>query len=187
MQQKNINFLLLNSLLNTDFLFFKKHFFFKNLNTFNIIKLNKNLFFHLFNPLDLIINLKQFSRVIKFFKNQKSSILNFFVSGVHEKSIINNFILLNKLKFNFKIYLKFLVQTHSKSFQFLLILKELLYKQFKFSNILLNKHLFLIQEINTNQKQNNFNSYKIFTQITDYKKLIFLLTFIQQIIKNSIV
>lgn len=181
MKKKNINHLLLNSLISIDFLLYKKHYFLNNLSVFNVIKLNKKLFMHLLNPLDIIINLKQFFRVIQFFKKQKAPVFNFFVQGNHQKSIINNFLVLNKLNLKFKIFFKFLALKKKASSQFLLLLKDYFYKQSTFSKTILNKNCFLIQEINASKIQNNMNTYKMFNEISDYKKLIFILVFIRQI------
>jgi hypothetical protein len=182
MKKKNTKHLLLNSLINTDFFILKNNYFFKNFNLFNLLKLQKKAFLHLLNPLELIINFKQFIRIIYFFKKQNSSIFNFFVQENHEQTIIHNFINLNKVNLKYKVFFKFLVlKKEKKTSQFLIFLKENFYKQQRFSQTILNKKVYFVQEINTNVTKNNLGSYKMFNKILDYKKLILLLVFIQQV------
>lgn len=183
MKKKNTNHLLLNSLINTDFFFLKNNYFLKNLNLFNLLKLHKKTYLHILNPLDLIINLKQYTRILQFFNKQKNSMLKFFVQEIHQEAIINNFLLLNNLNINFKIFFKFLVlkNENKKTSQFLLFLKEYLSTEKCFSQKILNKNVYLVQEVNTTTIQNNLGTYKIFNKISDYKKLILLLVFIRQV------
>ena len=180
MKKQNLTNILLNSLLNIDFILLKNHFFLQNLNSYNIIKLDKKLFLHILNPLNLLVSIKQFFRTIFFFK-KKNSILNFFVQGIHQKAIIKSFVFLNELNFKFKIFFKFLVLKKYPVFQFLLMLKQQKYFQIlNFSKIFLNKNFFLIQDINSVLTKNNFGFYKIISNISDYKKLIFVLILLKQ-------
>lgn len=180
MKIQTVNHLLLNSLINIDFLLLKKHYFLKNSNVLNLLRLHKNLFLHILNPLNLIINLKQFFRTLQFFKKKKM-MFNFFVEGEHQKLIIDNFILKNELNLKFKIFFKFLVLKKKNVMPFLILLKDYADNTLIFSKKLQANHFFLIQEINSKQKQKNIGSYKIFNSLTDYKKLIFILIFVRQI------
>lgn len=181
MKIQSANHLLLNNLINIDFLLFKKHYFCKNLNLLNLIKLHKKSFLHILNPLNLIITLKQFFRVLQFLKKQKKIMANFFVEGEHQKLIIDNFIFKNKLSLKFQIFFKFLVLKKKNLTPFLILLKNYPNNNLLFSKKLQTNHFFLIQEINSNQKQKNIGSYKIFNNLADYKKLIFILIFVRQI------
>ena len=181
MRIQTVNHLLLNSLINIDFLLLKKHYFLKNPNILNLLKLHKNLFFHVLNPLNLMINLKQFFRILQFLNQKQKAMFNFFVEGEHQKLIIDNFILKIQLNFKFKIFFKFLVFKKKNLTPFLILLKEYADNKLAFSKKLQTNHFFLIQEINSKQKQKNIGSYKIFNSLTDYKKLIFILVFVRQI------
>lgn len=185
--KKNINHLLLNSLLNTDYFFLKNNYFLKNFNLFNLLKLHKKSYLYLLNPLDIVTNLKQFLRLVQFFNKRKLVKLNFFVQEIHQENIIKSFIYINKIHINIKIFFKFLVlKKEKKSTQFLIFLKEYFYKQQRLSQDLLKKKIYLVQEINANTSLNNLGSYKMFNSILDYKKLILLLVFIKQVWKKTI-
>lgn len=173
--------LLINSLINIDFLLFKKRRIYSDLNTFNIIKFSNQRFFHCLNPFDLISSLKQFFRVIYFLKKKKKSLFNFFVEGIHQKLIIENFIKYNQIHLKFKIFFKFLALQKKQTTQTLILLKEQSQKLSFFANSLLTKNLFLVQEINSKQIQNTLGVYKIFNNLFDYKKLVFILMFVRQI------
>jgi hypothetical protein len=177
---QTVNHLLLDSLINIDFLLLKKHYFVKNLSVLNLIKLHKNLFLHILNPLNLIIKLKQFFRILQFFK-KTSPMFNFFVQGEHQKLIIDNFIKKNQLNLKFQIFFKFLVLKKNFSMPFLILLKNYAGNKSLFSKTLQANHFFLIQEINPIQAKKSIGSYKILNDLTDYKKLIFILIFVRQI------
>lgn len=179
MKNLTLSHFLLNSLIDIDLLILKKHYILRNLNVFSILKLHKKLFLHLINPLDFIVSFKQFFRIIFFLKKNKGT-LNFFVDGLHHKSIVNAFFSLNKLNIKFKIFFKFLALKKS-SYEVLFLLKAAIPNYFSLSRLALTKHVYLIQEINLSVVKNCMGCYKIFNNISDYKKLIFLLTFIKQI------
>ena len=86
-----LKYLLLKSVLNTDFIFLKTKFFLQNSNSLKYKSLNKKTHLYLLNPIEFIANLKQYIRLIQFFKKAKNSILNFFVKETHQENIINKF------------------------------------------------------------------------------------------------
>lgn len=81
---------LLNSLINTDFLFLNKQAFLKNLYAFNLVQLKKKKIY-LLNPLGLVQGFKQFIRVIQLLKKAKYPLLNFFLQDRHQKFLVQKF------------------------------------------------------------------------------------------------
>jgi hypothetical protein len=182
MQKKKLNHLLLNSLIESDFLFLKNYYFLKNINALNVFLLNNKNYVTILNPLEALKTLKQYIRLIQFFKKQKNPVFNFFVQTRAQKSIINNYILLNKLLLKFKTSFKFLVLKGNKTkSQLLLSLQQSLSKNLNLYNTLINEQIFLIQEFNSSQDKKNLGIYKIYNNIVDYKKLIFLLVILGQV------
>ena len=187
MQKKKLNHLLLNSLIESDFLFLKNYYFLKNINALNVFLLNNKNYVTILNPLEALKTLKQYIRLIQFFKKQKNPVFNFFVQTRAQKSIINNYILLNKLLLKFKTSFKFLVLKGNKTkSQLLLSLQQSLSKNLNLYNTLINEQIFLIQEFNSSQDKKNLGIYKIYNNIVDYKKLIFLLVILGQVWNKNI-
>jgi len=185
--QKKLNHLLLNSLIESDFLFLKNYHFLKNLNSLTVLHLNNKNFVSVLNPLETLKTLKQYIRLIQFFKKQKNSIFNFFVQNRAQKSIINNFIVLNKLILKFKTSFKFLVlKGNTTNSQLLLSVHQPLSKNLNLYKTLINENIFLIQEINSNQDKKKLGLYKIYNNLSDYKKLIFLMVIIRQVWNQNI-
>jgi hypothetical protein len=182
MQKKKLNHLLLNSLLESDFLFLKNYYFLKNINALNVFHLKQKNYVTVLNPLEALKTLKQYIRLIQFFKKQKNPVFNFFVQTRAQKSIINNFILFNKLILKFKTSFKFLVlKGNQANSQLLLSLQHSLSKNLNLYKTLINEQIFLIQEINSNEDKKNLGLYKIYNNISDYKKLLFLLVILGQV------
>jgi hypothetical protein len=182
MQKKKLNHLLLNSLIESDFLLFKNYYFLKNINALNVFNVTNKNYVTILNPLEALKTLKQFIRLIQFFKKRKNPILNFFVQNRAQKSIIHNFILFNKLILKFKTSFKFLVLKENKiNSQLLLSLNQSLSKNLNLYKTLINEHIFLIQEINPNLNEKNLGLYKMYNSVSDYKKLLFLLIILGQV------
>jgi hypothetical protein len=182
MQKKKLNHLLLNSLIESDFLFLKNYYFLKNINALNVFQLKHKNYVTVLNPLEALKTLKQYIRLIQFFKKQKNPVFNFFVKTRAQKAIINNFILLNKLILKFKTSFKFLaLKGNQANSQLLLSLQHSLSKNLNLYNTLINEQIFLIQEINSNQEKKNLGLYKMYNNISDYKKLVFLLVILGQV------
>jgi hypothetical protein len=183
MKKKN-SYFLLDSLINTDFILLKKHFFLKNLNLYNLLQINQKKYFHILNPLDILKTLKQFLKVIEQIKKKKS-ILNFFIDDDHQKSIIINFFKKNNIFLPLQFYSKFLNLNKKVKFQPLFFFKETIYESKKLTSLLLTKHIFITQKINSVLLKDNLDFYTIYNKLTDYKKLIFILTFFGHILKKT--
>lgn len=85
----------------------------------------------------------------------------------------------------FKFFFKFLVLLRQKKeFQVLLFLKDSNVNLNLLAQTLLNKQILLIQKI-TVTDTNNLGVYTIKNDLSDYKKLLFLLVLIFQALKSS--
>ena len=179
MKFNNINFLLLHSLYETDFLFLNNN----NTNTQNLK--NNKIILELVNPLQTLQNLKQLIRVIQFLKKQKKALLNFFVQNLFQKNIIEKFLTINKSLIPFKTFYRFLTLKKKNEIQFLLSFVNPLYKDLNLFKSLLNKKIFLVHETNRLTKNINVSSYGLHNDIANYKKLIFLLSLIDFTFKKA--
>ena len=187
---------LINSLIKSDFLFLKNY---RDWNSIHLLKINqlKTKTISFLNPITLLKNLKQYVRLIQFYKKQNivSACLNFFVNSLYQKKIIEKFFSINKLKLKFKILYKYLllkknqvyIFKHSVTkFQSLFCFDKTISKSVTNLNKILSNQLFLIQEIHTLSIIKNIGSYHITNSLYDYKKLIFILIFFNQVLRKKI-
>lgn len=188
-----LNLNLIKSLTISDFLLIEqkklkneKNCRFKNLNFFS---LKKNSFIYL-EPLEIMKSLKQLIRTfnyikqqhrlkinLHFFTNEQNAILFSLLKNFLNDKFLKSNILFNSntnnggsFKQNCKFNLSFLLDkklSHHKNF---------LKKQFYRNN-------FIFFKINSNIESNQ-NSYKIYNNFDDYKKTLFFISFLRQLLKN---
>lgn len=160
----------------------------KYINSFIKIQSNENYFSFLsLDLLQLIKSLKQYIRLIKFLSLKKNK-------HIYLCSEFNNFflikLLLNKLfltkyttiqveKQN-KVSFAKIKKDHYDYSKILILLNLSLNSSKNNLDKLVSNNLFLITEINSNIKTKNDNFYKIFNEISDFKKLIFLMLLLEK-------
>lgn len=170
--------------INTDLL---KNKDLKYLNSFTKIKYSHNSFsFSILDLLPLVKSLKQYIRVVRFLSLK-------YKKKIYIVSEFNNFffikLLLNKLCLTKYIFLQpekqetvnFVKLKHDPSYSNFLISLNLSLNSNK-NNLskLTSNNLFLITEINSNIKLKSDSFYKIFNEVSDFKKIIFLLLFLEK-------
>lgn len=179
MKKKSLKFFY--SLINSDFLILEKktkikenRFLKSNLKLLN----NKKNSFSLLNYFELIKALKQFIRILQFFKNTKNPLLLLDFNNKQFFKISNLFF----KKYNFILPVNFKKNgslSTRKSSSFILFLDKSLskntLKNLVYSNIL------IITQINSFVNTLNSSSYKIFNSFNTLKKLIFLMILIKKI------
>lgn len=196
-KSKFTNSLLLTSLIESDFFLYKNSSFLKSITIFKITFLSKQNFLSFLNPIFFLKNIKQYIRLIQFFRLQskKNSFFNFFTENLYQKDIIKKFISLNKIELNFNTTYNYLLVNKAKTlrnkklifrFQMLLVLGRNIFKNLNTYKYLLNKRIYLIQEINLLENSKNIGIFKLFSSVKDYKKLIFLLSILGQILKFNV-
>jgi hypothetical protein len=185
---KNLNTSFLKSLIDSDFAIIPSS---KNQNHLKSkIKINSLYKFNILNILELNKTLKQFSRLLLFLKQQKKT--NYCIYILVEDKYLN--VLLTTIFQELSIKLPIVVsetlpiiQSNSDKINIMLILGNLSYN---YKNIIENKlffnKIFLINKFNT-KSENDFNGiYKIYNDITDFKKIIFLVILMSKILNKNI-
>jgi len=161
----------------------------KKLNNTNFVKelidsdfliLNRNKNFEVLNLMELNKELKQFIRLLQFLADTKSP-LYIIVDNKHTVNFVSKFFE------NFSTKAEVIVQTsvmkkNGKS-GLLLILEEsaLSKNEFLFKSLFRN-NIFLVGKMNCKQEKEFLGFYKIFNEVNDIKKLVFILTLIRNVL-----
>jgi len=180
-QKKTFNFFY--SLINSDFLLLDNSSVSKKNNRFlksNLKLLNNKEFFLLLNYSETIKTLKQFIRILQFFKNTKNPLLLLDIKNRQFSKIIDLYINNNKdilpLKFNNNTL------NIDKDFSsFILLLENSFLNEKNLFKKLIYSKIFTIIKINSIIEKNNFSSYKIFNSLKILKKFIFLLVLLKKV------
>lgn len=164
----------------------------KYLNSFTKIHSNENSFsFFMLDFLQLIKSLKQYIRLIKFLSLKKKKHIYlcsefnnfFFIKLLLNKLLLTKYTTLQAEKQSKVSFIK-IKKDHFDYSKFLILLNLSLNSNKNNLDKLVSNNLFLITEINSNIKTKNDNLYKIFNEISDFKKLIFLLLLLEKHFKN---
>ena len=164
----------------------------KYLNSLTNIHSNENYFsFFMLDFLQLIKSLKQYIRLIKFLSLKKKKHIYlcsefnnfFFIKLLLNKLILTKYTTLQAEKQSKVSFIK-IKKDHLDYSKFLILLNLSLKSNKNNLDKLVSNNLFLITEINANIKTKNDNLYKIFNEISDFKKLIFLLLLLEKHLKN---
>jgi hypothetical protein len=179
--------LFLKSLIESDFLFLeqKARPQLKVLNSFS--KINKNSGWTFIDPVETTKNLKQLIRTLRFLKNQDSNFLHCLVENKQYLDIIQTF--LQSVSLAAPVSVKETLPTKNLSqstLQVLILLNFSLNNKETFLKRLFDKNIFLINKINSKIEKNNWGTYKIYNDLTDVKKIIFLLVIISNILEKKI-
>lgn len=184
-KKKSLNFFY--SLINSDFLILEKknklkknRFLKSNLKLLN----NKKNSFSLLNYFELLKTLKQFVRILQFFKNTKNPLLLMDFNNKQFLKISDLFF--QKHNFILPIEFKKNASFSSQKSPFVLFLdKNFLNNKNTLKN-LVYANIFIIIQINSFVTNLNSSSYKIFNSFNTIKKLVFLLVLLKKFyIKKS--
>lgn len=174
---------LIKLLISTDLLMLDSYNKSKKLSYINnSISLNSNKIHTVsLNPLELIKSLKQFIRVLQFLKSQKSKCLHL---GTSNKQILELLTLYFKdLPLETKIKVRSSLRKTKydlNSTNILLLIEEPLNNNKNIFKRLLEENILIINKINTKVEVNNWGTYKIYNDIADFKKLVFIIALINQ-------
>jgi hypothetical protein len=179
--------LFLKSLIESDFLFLeqKARPQLKVLNSFS--KINKNSGWTFIDPVETTKTLKQLVRTLRFLKSQDSNFLHCLVENKQYLAIIQTF--LQSVSLATPVSVKETLPTKNLSqstLQVLILLNFSLNNKETFLKRLFDKNIFLINKINSKIEKNNWGTYKIYNDLTDVKKIIFLLVIISNILEKKI-
>lgn len=179
--------LFLKSLIESDFLFLeqKARPQLKFLNSFS--KINKNSGWTFIDPVETTKNIKQLVRTLRFLKNQNSTFLHCLVENKQYLDIIQTF--LKSVSLVTPVSVKETLPNKNLSpdtLQLLILLNFSLNNKETFLKRLFDKNIFLISKINSKLEKNNWGTYKIYNDLMDIKKIIFLLVIISSSLEKKI-
>jgi len=182
-QNKHLH-LLLKSLIDSDFLLLEQKP--KNLTrSVKTVTKTKALSTVSLDPLEIIKSLKQFVRLLQYSKRQNSSFLHVVVENkqyfeLFQRFFSNSF---NTTQIEIKDTLPTKRLTSTTTQMLLLLNFPLNNKETAFKR-LTDKNIFLVNKVNSKVEKNNYGTYKIFNDLSDFKKIVFILTLIDQILKK---
>lgn len=184
-KKKSLNFFY--SLINSDFLILEKknklkknRFLKSNLKLLN----NKKNSFSLLNYFELLKTLKQFVRILQFFKNTKNPLLLMDFNNKQFLKISDSFF--QKHNFILPIEFKKNASFSSQKSPFVLFLDKNFLNNKNTLKKLVYANIFIIIQINSFVTNLNSSSYKIFNSFNTIKKLVFLMVLLKKIyIKKS--
>jgi hypothetical protein len=136
------------------------------------------------DPIELIKTLKQTIRILQYLKKQKNPVLHLCSENTY---ILESFQLLlskkNKTLENF-IFNKSIFLKNSKKFaNCKFLIGDVVYKKGIYEKIFKDKN-FLINSINANNIFNDYGTYRLYNNISSWKKIVFIALLIKNFYKN---
>jgi hypothetical protein len=170
MGNKSLNLKFLNIIIESDFLIISKN----NL---------KNRFITQIDLENLIKSLKQFIRILQILKQNKSTNFSIIVENKQKKFFVDKYIKFNDKNFKVGLKVQNLVNT-SNSLQSLLFVDIPFPKNLNNVKKLVSQNIYLITTLSTFLENQDFGFYKVYNDTKDIKKVIFLISLINSILKN---
>jgi len=191
---------LLKSLIDSDFLLFEPQKTVASHQLKSILSLNSSSI-AIIDSLELLKNLQQFVRVLQFLKKQKSRfkkqtnvnlenspVLHICIDNDQFANLIKTFL----KDADLKLFILFLVgnslsreKISQNSCHMFLLLNQSLKKTKNLSYNLIDKNIYLVTQINAYLEKNKWGAYKIYNELSDFKKIIFLLVIIHLVLTKN--
>ena len=182
--KKKINIKLLKSIIETDFLLFTgtMNMNLKTLKYYNNFNSGKDVIYTL-EAFELIKTLKQFVRFLQFLNSHQSKCLHICSSSKQILGFLSRYIEENSLRDLITIQNNFTkIKSNSTELESLLLLEEPLKAHKNIFKKLFEEDILVVNKINSKIERNNFGTYKIFNNMLDFKKLVFLIVLINRIL-----
>jgi hypothetical protein len=184
-QSKKKQNLLLKSLIESDFLLLSQNSS-NSSRSVGAIKRTKTDSLSFLDPVESTKTVKQLIRLLQFLKKQKSNFLHIVVNNKQHLDLLNTFFETSKI--NVPILIKESLPTNilpTNTLQMLMLLNEPINNKETAFKRLFDKNIFLVNKINSRLEKNNWGTYKIFNELNDFKKIIFLLIVIHQTLNTK--
>jgi hypothetical protein len=178
--KKSIKSSFLKSLFNSDFFLLQHHFKQKTIYTKQTIYSKTFLSSLDFYP--LLQSLKQFIRIIQFCKKRYRSSIIFKVKDLCYFTLIAEFLKMYSITLNITLEQTIRTLSSSQKLSFLVLLDTSEFEDKNLFNKLFFQNFFLILKINSKFEINKEGTYKIYNDLFDFKKIIFLIVLINKII-----
>lgn len=185
--KKNTTLALYNSLVQSDFFLLNTNSL-KNIPYVNTRTNLKTLInFSALELVTLLKSVKQFIRLLQFLQNDFQGVLYIFVENKHYLNLLKEFFVeypLN-IQINIEQTLPVIHSGVSQKAQMILVLNNCDTNADKVLKKLYKNNIFLINKMNSKLETNNRGTYKIYNDLFDYKKILFLAVLINQVLKKN--
>jgi uncharacterized protein YcgL (UPF0745 family) len=187
LKKEKLQHKLFNSLLQSDFCLFQKKSAKQTSCINSIVKLNSSKWINSLDLLQISKSLKQLVRLFQFLKSQKKSQLLLWVDNKQHQHLLNELLQTKgQQDCAFQIELDlFRNKEFTSVSQVLIALNQTLSANKKTLKYLFEQNILLLTKINSSLENNNLNTYKIFNDLSDFKKLVFIVAVIEQILNKK--
>lgn len=186
LKKEKLQHKLFNSLLQSDFCLFQKKSAKQTSCINSIVKLNSSKWINSLDLLQISKSLKQLVRLFQFLKSQKKSQLLLWVDNKQHQHLLNELLQTKEQDCAFQIELDlFRNKEFANVSQVLIALNQTLSANKKTLKYLFEQNILLLTKINSSLENNNLNTYKIFNDLSDFKKLVFIVALIEQILNKK--
>jgi len=150
------------------------------------IKLNSSKWITSLDLTETSKSLKQFIRLFQFLKSQKKGKLLLWVDNKQHQHLLTELLKNNQINYSFQVELDlFRNKTFTNVFQTLIALNRTLAANKKTLKYLFEQDILLITKINACLENNNLSTYKIYNDLSDFKKLVFMIALIEQTLNTK--
>jgi len=179
---KHINLNLYKSLIESDFVLLNKSLAKTNGYVFNETTVTKTQQISALDVLQILKSVKQMIRLIQFVKKQKNPCLHIVVENKQHFFLLKQYFNDNPITFPINLHNSLLLKKKNMNSTQMLLSFEQDYSinNTKALKRLLSDNIFLIQKINSKMEFNSWGTYKIFNELFDFKKIIFLIILLEQ-------
>jgi|TARA_B110000879_G_C11153800_1_gene505888 hypothetical protein len=185
MNNTKLKSLLLKGIIDSDFLFLNQKSG-KQLSHTKFHSKHKQVDITSLNLFETLKSLKQLVRSLKFIADTDNKILHIWLQNKQYLYILD--LLLNKIVWDVDLSIKnSLVRNSSNKLktQLLFLLDFPLKNNKKNIKRIFNEHIFLINKVNLKLEKNNWGSYKLYNNLENFKKFLFLFIIIDLVLNNK--
>ena len=185
MNNTKLKSLLLKGIIDSDFLFLNQKSG-KPLSHTKFHSKHKQVDITSLNLFETLKSLKQLVRSLKFIADTDNKILHIWLQNKQYLYILD--LLLNKIVWDVDLSIKnSLVRNSSNKLktQLLFLLDFPLKNNKKNIKRIFNEHIFLINKVNLKLEKNNWGSYKLYNNLENFKKFLFLFIIIDLVLNNK--
>lgn len=185
--KSKIKTFLVKSLVESDFLLLE-NVKSKNLKYFQS-EIHSKTFANSISSLDLFQltkTLKQFIRALQFIKARKKRHLHILIENQQYVELLQLFLNEKNINCSFSVKSNLVGEKEFQSFSQLFVMLDSTLKNNK--NIFrrfFESNIFLVQKINSSFEKQNWGTYKIYNNVVDYKKILFLIILIHKVLTQK--
>lgn len=178
---------LLKSLLLSDFFILTTYKNFQHLHLPNNLKIIKNFQVHnSLNIAELLKNLKQFIRILLFILTKKAAhSLDINIESQEHVMLVTQFFEVYPLTLSLNLQ-NSVILAKSKSDTQLILGNSTEINSLKILERLFMNNTFIVNKINSKIENNRFGTYKIFNDLIDFKKFIFISIILHKILNKTL-